>query len=59
VTIAYLSGAALDRVQSFEQRLGLFEAPPFDVASFGLYSSVTRKSAPSHYRLEAEYPLLG
>lgn len=59
VTMAYLSGAPLDRVQSFEQRLGLFEAPPFTVESFGLYSSVTRKSAPSLYRLEAEYPLLG
>ncbi|MGD9981538.1 MAG: RNA 2',3'-cyclic phosphodiesterase [Hyphomonadaceae bacterium] len=59
VTLAYLSGAALDRVQSFEQRLALFEAPPFAVESFGLYSSITRKSAPSLYRLEAEYPLLG
>jgi 2'-5' RNA ligase len=59
VTIAYLSGALLDRVQAFESRLGLFEAPPFDVTSFGLYSSITRKSAPSLYRLEAEYPLLG
>jgi 2'-5' RNA ligase len=59
VTLAYLSGASLDRVQAFEARLGLFEAPPFRVESFGLYSSVTRKSAPSLYRLEAEYPLLG
>lgn len=58
VTVAYLSGASLDRVQAFEQRLGLFEAPPFQAAGFGLYSSVTRKSAPSLYRLEAEYPLL-
>ena len=59
VTVAYLSGASLDRVQAFERRLGLFEAPPFVVESFGLYSSITRKSAPSLYRLEAEYPLLG
>jgi RNA 2',3'-cyclic 3'-phosphodiesterase len=59
VTIAYLSGAPLERVQAFESRLGLFEAPLFMVESFGLYSSVTRKSAPSLYRLEAEYPLLG
>lgn len=59
VTIAYLSGAALDRVQAFETRLGLFEAPTFVVEGFGLYSSVTRKSAPSLYRLEAAYPLLG
>jgi 2'-5' RNA ligase len=59
VTLAYLTGAPLDRVQAFEARLGLFEAPPFPVESFGLYSSVARKSAPSLYRLEAEYPLLG
>jgi RNA 2',3'-cyclic 3'-phosphodiesterase len=56
VTIAYLSLAPLDRVQAFEARLGLFETAPFWVESFGLYSSVTRKSAPSLYRLEADYP---
>jgi len=59
VTLAYLSNAPLDRVQAFESRLGLFEAPPFRVETFGLYSSVTRKSAPSLYRPEAEYPLFG
>jgi len=59
VTLAYLARAPLDRVQAFEQRLGLFEAPPFRVESFGLYSSWTRRSAPSLYRLEAEYPLRG
>ena len=57
VTLAYLSGAPLDRVRAFEQRLGLFEAPTFRVDSFGLYSSWVRKAAPSLYRLEAEYPL--
>lgn len=59
VTIAYLSGAPIERVRMFEQAHALFEAPPFVVQSFGLYSSVTRKGAPSLYRLEAEYPLLG
>lgn len=59
VTLAYLSNAPLDRVHSFEQRFALFETPPFRVRSFGLYSSFTRKSAPSLYRLEAEYPLQG
>jgi len=57
VTMAYLSGAPLDRVQGFVSRLGLFETPSFEIRSFGLYSSWTRKSAPSLYRLEAEYPL--
>ncbi|MGD9814675.1 MAG: RNA 2',3'-cyclic phosphodiesterase [Hyphomonadaceae bacterium] len=57
VTLAYLSAAPLDRVHSFEQRLGLFETRPFLVESFGLYSSHARKSAPSLYKLEAEYAL--
>jgi 2'-5' RNA ligase len=57
--VAYLAGASLDRVQAFETRLGLFQSEPFRVDRFGLYSSVTRRGAPSLYRLEAEYPLLG
>ncbi len=59
VTVAYLNNAPLERVQSFEQRLALFETRPFRVDRFGLYSSVVRKSAPSLYRLEAEYLLQG
>lgn len=57
VTVAYLSSAPLDRVQGFVSRLGLFRTEPFRVQRFGLYSSVIRKSAPSQYRLEAEYLL--
>ena len=60
VTLAYLgAGVPLDRVYGFESRLGLFETRPFRIESLGLYSSVTRKSAPSLYRLEAEYALAG
>jgi len=59
VTLAYLNSAPLDRVQAFEQRLGLFESRPFRIERFGLYSSWLRKSAPSLYRLEAEYELRG
>lgn len=59
VTLAYLSGSELSRVHAFETRLGLFETPTFRVESFGLFSSFTRKSAPSLYRLEADYPLRG
>ena len=59
VTMAYLAGADLGRVQGFQQRLALLESPPVRIERFGLYSSVTRKSAPSLYRLEAEYPLFG
>ncbi|WP_395647129.1 RNA 2',3'-cyclic phosphodiesterase [Terricaulis sp.] len=59
VTLAYLSNAELSRVHAFESRLGLFETPPFEIESFALYSSFTRKSAPSLYRLEADYQLIG
>jgi 2'-5' RNA ligase len=59
VTLAYLNDTALDRVHAFESRLGLFETRPFRIDRFGLYSSQVRKSAPSHYRLEAEYSLNG
>lgn len=59
VTMAYLSNAELGRVHAFEQRLGLFQTAPFWVERFGLYSSWQRKSAPSLYRLEAEYQLIG
>ena len=57
VTLAYLSHAEISRVQAFASRLALFETPAFEVGSFTLYSSFTRKSAPSLYRLEAEYSL--
>lgn len=59
VTLAYLSGSDLTRVQAFESRLGLFQARPFEVESFTLYSSWTRKSAPNLYRPEADYVLRG
>lgn len=59
VTLAYLSNAPLDRVLGFQQRLALFETPPFWVEGLGLYSSHIRKSAPSLYRLEADYPFRG
>jgi RNA 2',3'-cyclic 3'-phosphodiesterase len=59
VTLAYLSNAPLDRVQGFIATQALFETPAFRVDRIGLYSSQVRKSAPSLYRLEAEYPLLG
>ncbi len=57
VTLAYLSGADLSRVQAFESRLGLFETRTFSVESFTLYSSWAKKGGPSLYRAEAEYKL--
>jgi 2'-5' RNA ligase len=58
VTLAYLTGAALDRVIAFERNYARFESHAWAVQSFGLYSSWRRKSAPNLYRLEADYPLL-
>ena len=59
VTLAYLGASELARVRGFEARLGLFETRAFRVENFGLYSSWLSKSAPSQYRLEAEYALRG
>jgi 2'-5' RNA ligase len=59
VTLAYLGGTDPGQVRSFEQRFSLFESRAFEVEGFGLYSSWVRKSAPSLYRLEADYPLCG
>lgn len=59
VTLAYLKGSVLDRVIAFEKRLALFESPPWTAAGFVLFSSHVRRNAPSIYREEAVYPLLG
>ncbi len=57
ITLAYLAHADLSRVIAFTQTHALFESREWDVDCFGIYSSVTRKSAPSLYRLEADYAL--
>jgi 2'-5' RNA ligase len=59
VTMAYLKYPQLDRVASFAQRLALFESRPFEAAAFFMWSSQLRADAPSLYREEAVYPLLG
>lgn len=57
VTLAYVSRAPLDRVQAFETRCALFQSIEWRVERFFLYSSLTRRDAPSLYTIEAEYPL--
>jgi 2'-5' RNA ligase len=59
VTLAYLSLPPVARVAAFAQRLALFESRPFMVNAFFLWSSHLRTGAPSLYREEAVYPLLG
>ncbi|MBT9446130.1 MAG: RNA 2',3'-cyclic phosphodiesterase [Hyphomonadaceae bacterium] len=59
MTVAYLSGAALDRVIAFEKRLALYESETWTVDAFFLLSSRVRRNAPSLYAEEASYPLAG
>jgi 2'-5' RNA ligase len=57
MTVAYLSGATLDRVIAFEKRLALYESEAWTVDAFFLLSSHVRRNAPSLYSEEASYPL--
>ena len=59
VTLAYLKGAMLERVIAFEKRVALFQSRPWLADNFVLFSSHIRKNAPSLYREEEVYPLLG
>lgn len=59
MTIAYLRNADLVRVQAFETRLGLYKSEAWRADQFALFSSITRRDAPSHYQAEAEYFLRG
>ena len=56
VTLAYLGGAAPDRVGAWIEANNLAAIPPFTVDRFGLYSSV-RGAAGAKYRLERSYRL--
>jgi 2'-5' RNA ligase len=57
LTVAYLVGSSLSGVMAFEQSHALFVSRAWRVEEFGLYSSQTRRAAPSLYRLEAAYAL--
>lgn len=56
VTLAYLRKPDPDRVARWIQAHNLLHSPPFQVTTFGLYSS-WRTDEGSVYRLERDYPL--
>jgi len=56
VTMAYLRRADPARVAAWIQGHNLLKSPPFEVRSFGLYSSWLGDEGAS-YRLERDYPL--
>lgn len=56
VTLAYLRGAAQDRVAAWLKRHGDLAAGPFQATWFGLWSSVLHPGG-SRYTLEREFPL--
>ncbi len=56
VTLAYLSGAPPAKVGAWVQHNNLVRVAPFEVASFGLYTS-WRSREGSTYRLERSYAL--
>jgi 2'-5' RNA ligase len=57
VTLAYLRRPDPAEVAAWIQANNLLKSPSIPIASFGLYSSFLG-SDQSHYRLEAEYPLI-
>ena len=58
VTLAYLKGISPETVAAWLTRFAMFEAAPFWVDSFALYSSWPGRYA-SRYQEEASYPLYG
>lgn len=60
VTLAYLrQNPCADEVAAFEARLAHYEAGPFRVESFNLYSTHEQVGGPNTYTQEAAYPLKG
>ncbi len=60
VTLAYMKpDAPAARIIAFEQNMAGFEAGPFWVDGFYLYSSHRKAKGSNIYRVEASYPLLG
>ncbi len=56
VTLAYLKNTPISSIMEFQARNNLFKSKKWIADRFYLYSSIMGKG-PSHYNIEAEYPL--
>ncbi|WP_300542581.1 RNA 2',3'-cyclic phosphodiesterase [Maricaulis sp.] len=57
MTIAYLTGSPVDKVNRFVQRTADLETEAWQVTRFSLYSSWITRGAANIYQVEADYPL--
>jgi 2'-5' RNA ligase len=57
MTIAYLTGSPVEKVNRFVQRTADLETEAWQVTRFSLYSSWITRGAANIYQVEADYPL--
>ena len=57
VTLAYLRGTPVEKVNRFAQRLAGFATEPWQATHFSLYSSWITRGDANIYEAEADYPL--
>lgn len=59
ITLAYCHGTPLDEARAWSERHQTYRSPVWQAGHFHLYSSHERRSGPSQYIPEADYPLSG
>ena len=57
VTLAYLSGTPVEKVETWKRKLALFSAPGFRVGHFSLYASWPKRGGQNIYEELETYPL--
>jgi 2'-5' RNA ligase len=57
MTLAYLDGTPVEKVNRFAQRTAHLETEPWMATHFSLYSSWITRGAANIYQAEADYPL--